>query len=60
MQSPLLWIGALVFCAGALLALAHEQLKGPDNALWLDWLGLAVIVIGMGTMITGGMLSATG
>ena len=60
MQSPLLWIGSLVFCAGALLALAHEELKGPDNALWLDWLALAVTFTGGCTMVAGGMLSATG
>jgi hypothetical protein len=60
MQNSLLWIGALVFCLGALLALAHEQLKGADHALWLDWLALAVVVAGGCVMVAGGMLSATG
>ena len=60
MQSPLLWIGALVFCLGTVLAGAHQELKGPSGGYWLDYGALAVIAIGGCVFVAGGMLSATG
>ena len=60
MQSPLLWIGALIFCVGAVLAGVHQQSKGPSGGYWLDYLALGVTVIGGCVFVAGGMLSATG
>ena len=60
MQSPLLPIGALIFCLGTALAGAHQQLKGPDRGQWLDYLALLVVTVGGCVFVAGGMLSATG
>lgn len=60
MQSSLLWIGVIVFCVGAILAGLHQELKGPDRARYLDYIALAIIVVGGGVFVAGGMISASG
>lgn len=60
MQSPLLWIGMVVFCVGIAVALTHQQFKGPEAGNWLDYAALGVMIAGTGVFIAGAMLSASG
>jgi hypothetical protein len=58
MFSPLLPIGALVFCLACVVSLVHQQKESPSKTRWIDYLALASTFAGATVFVIGAGLSA--